>query len=178
MMIIQYPQRRFSSVGRASALQAEGQRFESVNLHHLNADLAQLVEQLTCNQQVGGSIPLVGTSGEVAKWLNAADCKSAPQGSVVRIHFSPPQLAQQPSGKASDFDSDMRQFESSLGSHICVVYVLLAQLVEHLTFNQRVGRSNRPRVTTYICRCSSMVELQPSKLTTWVRFPSPAPFYI
>ena len=41
---------RFSSVGRASALQAEGQRFESVNLHHLNADLAQLVEQLTCNQ--------------------------------------------------------------------------------------------------------------------------------
>ena len=28
-----------------------------------------------------------------------------------------------------------------------------------------------------ICECSSMVELQPSKLTTWVRFPSPAPFY-
>ena len=40
---------RFSSVGRASALQAEGQRFEPVNLHHY-AGLAQLVEQLTCNQ--------------------------------------------------------------------------------------------------------------------------------
>ena len=26
-----------------------------------------------------------------------------------------------------------------------------------------------------ICGCSSMVELQPSKLNTWVRFPSPAP---
>ena len=40
-----------SSAGRASALQAEGQRFEPVNLHHyLIADLAQLVEQLTCNQ--------------------------------------------------------------------------------------------------------------------------------
>ncbi len=25
------------------------------------------------------------------------------------------------------------------------------------------------------CGCSSMVELQPSKLNTWVRFPSPAP---
>src|SRR5262245_29684900 len=25
------------------------------------------------------------------------------------------------------------------------------------------------------CGCSSMVELQPSKLATWVRFPSPAP---
>ena len=26
-----------------------------------------------------------------------------------------------------------------------------------------------------ICRCSSMVEPQPSKLMTWVRFPLPAP---
>ena len=41
---------RFSSVGRASALQAEGQRFEPVNLHHFFADLAQLAEQLICNQ--------------------------------------------------------------------------------------------------------------------------------
>ena len=30
-------QRGFSSVGRASALQAEGQRFESAKLHHLNS---------------------------------------------------------------------------------------------------------------------------------------------
>ena len=28
-----------------------------------------------------------------------------------------------------------------------------------------------------ICGCSSMVEHQPSKLDTWVRFPSPAFFY-
>ena len=28
------------------------------------------------------------------------------------------------------------------------------------------------------CECSSMVELQPSKLTTWVRFPSLAPFFL
>jgi hypothetical protein len=26
-----------------------------------------------------------------------------------------------------------------------------------------------------LCGCSSMVERQPSKLITWVRFPSPAP---
>ena len=39
---------RLSSVGRAPALQAGGQRFEPVSLHH--ADLAHLVEQLTCNQ--------------------------------------------------------------------------------------------------------------------------------
>ncbi len=46
---------RFSSVGRASALQAEGQRFEPVNLHH--ESLAQLVEHLTFNQRVAGSNP-------------------------------------------------------------------------------------------------------------------------
>ena len=49
-------------------------------------------------------------------------------------------------------------------------------MAEHLTFNQRVRGSNPLRVTI-LCGCSSMVELQPSKLTTWVRFPSPAPTY-
>ena len=49
-------------------------------------------------------------------------------------------------------------------------------MAEHLTFNQRVRGSNPLRVTI-LCGCSSMVELQPSKLTTWVRFPSPAPIY-
>ena len=33
---------RFSSAGRASALQAEGQRFESVNLHHLKCRLSSI----------------------------------------------------------------------------------------------------------------------------------------
>ena len=46
---------RFSSVGRASALQAEGRRFEPVNLHH--ESLAQLVEHLTFNQRVAGLNP-------------------------------------------------------------------------------------------------------------------------
>ena len=45
---------RISSAGRAPALQAEGRRFEPVILHHiirhLYAGVAQLVEQLTCNQ--------------------------------------------------------------------------------------------------------------------------------
>jgi hypothetical protein len=42
---------RISSAGRASALQAEGRRFDPVILHHfICAGVAQLVEQLTCNQ--------------------------------------------------------------------------------------------------------------------------------
>ena len=39
---------RISSVGRAPALQAGGHWFEPGILHH--AGIAQLVEQLTCNQ--------------------------------------------------------------------------------------------------------------------------------
>ena len=47
-----------SSAGRASALQAEGHRFESYRSHF--ADVAQLAEQLICNQQVIGSSPFIG----------------------------------------------------------------------------------------------------------------------
>ena len=42
-------------------------------------------------------------------------------------------------GKAHDFDSCMRRFESCIPSH----YDLLAQSAEHLTFNQGVPRSSR-----------------------------------
>ena len=83
-----------SSAGRASALQAEGHRFEPCRSHmdgfpsgqrgqtvnllqvasvvriHLHplaerrcADVAQLAEQLICNQQVTGSSPVVGFMG-------------------------------------------------------------------------------------------------------------------
>ena len=62
---------RISSAGRASALQAEGRRFEPVILHHFELYIF-----------VGG----------VAKWLNAADCKSAPSGSAVRICPPPPSI--------------------------------------------------------------------------------------
>ena len=114
------------------------------------AEIAQLVEQLICNQQVPGSSPGFGTIffGEVAKRLNATDCKSV----LIEFDGSNPSLsttydiASQPSGKASDFDSDMRQFESNRGSHF-FRYDLLAQLVEHLTFNQRVMSSNLIQVT-------------------------------
>ena len=58
-----------SSAGRASALQAEGHRFEPCRSHlklinsiiqYEYADVAQLAEQLICNQQVIGSSPIIG----------------------------------------------------------------------------------------------------------------------
>ena len=50
--------------------------------------VAQLVEHLIEAQSVGGSIPSQAIGG-IAKWLNAADCKSAPSGSAVRICLPP-----------------------------------------------------------------------------------------
>ena len=47
--------------------------------------------------------------------------------------------------------------------------------LERLVWDQEVAGSNPVTPTT--CGCSSMVEHQPSKLDTWVRFPSPACCY-
>ena len=73
-----------SSAGRASALQAEGHRFEPCRSHLTNsfisyADVAQLAEQLICNQQVIGSSPIIGFKilyGGIPEWPKGADCKS------------------------------------------------------------------------------------------------------
>ena len=42
-----------------------------------NAGVAQLVEQLICNQQVGGSSPSTSSKcGRIPEWPKGADCKS------------------------------------------------------------------------------------------------------
>ena len=38
--------------------------------------MAQLAEQLICNQQVIGSSPIVGSNGWIPEWPKGADCKS------------------------------------------------------------------------------------------------------
>ena len=55
---------------------------------------SSVVEQLTCNQQVGGSNPFASSTdfegaGEVAEWTKAADCKSA-GASLRRFESFPP----------------------------------------------------------------------------------------
>ena len=67
-----------SSAGRASALQAEGHRFEPCRSHLTNsfisyADVAQLAEQLICNQQVNGSSPFIGFLGKRKSLRKAKD---------------------------------------------------------------------------------------------------------
>ncbi len=83
----------------------------------LYGSVAQSVEQRTENPRVGGSIPsrAIFYCGGLAKWPNAADCKS------VLSEFG----GSNPSASTSFF--------------ICEP---LAQLVEHLTFNQGVEGSS------------------------------------
>jgi hypothetical protein len=57
--------------GSASALGAEGHRFKSYHPDHLNATVAQLAEQLICNQQVVSS-SLTGGSNLKFNDLNKA----------------------------------------------------------------------------------------------------------
>ena len=72
--------RDLSSAGRASALQAGGHRFEPCRSHllfdFLYADVAQLAEQLICNQQVIGSSPIIGFASEYL-FLFWADSREA-----------------------------------------------------------------------------------------------------
>ena len=82
------------------ACQAGGRGFKSRQLRQHLADVAQLVEQLTCNQQVIGSSPIVGSiifkiylykinnfvnnsKERFPSWPKGADCKSA----GVRLHW-------------------------------------------------------------------------------------------
>ena len=81
-----------SSAGRAPALQAGGHRFEPCTVHYFQptrANVAQLVEQLTCNQQVIGSSPIVGFMGEFPSGQRGQTVNLLALPSVVRIHFPP-----------------------------------------------------------------------------------------
>ena len=69
---------------------------------------SSMVEQLICNQQVAGSIPIASSNGEiqdagVAEWLKAADCKSAGiLPTVVRTHPPAPLFAAESESRGSN----------------------------------------------------------------------------
>ena len=64
-------------------------------------------------------------------------------GILLIIDVAPFNGGMSPSGKAPDFDSGIRRFKSCHPSQ----HDPLAQVVEHLTFNQGVRSSNLRRVT-------------------------------
>lgn len=57
-----------------------------------------------------------------------------------------------------------------------VTITLVKEVRKPLFSNANLASDSlRKRGQHLFCGCSSMVELQPSKLVAWVRFPSPAP---
>ena len=67
--------REHSSAGRASALQAEGHRFEPHSGRHCFASVAQSVEQRTENPRVDGSIPSGSTKCGFSSSGRAPPCQ-------------------------------------------------------------------------------------------------------
>ena len=75
--------RGLAQFGSALGLGPRGRGFKSLNPDQFKcicAGVAQLVEQLICNQQVAGSSPIASSIflifGRVPEWPKGADCKS------------------------------------------------------------------------------------------------------
>ena len=132
-----------------------GQRGQTVNLlatpsvvriHHrpLNADVAQLAEQLICNQQVIGSSPIIGFQfNNTAGWSSlearrAHNPKVTGSNPVPAIYAQIAQLVEQ--------RTENPRVAGSIPA-LGIFHGALAQSVEHLTFNQVVRGSN-PRCFT------------------------------
>ena len=100
---------------------------------------------------------ILGSAGGVPEWLKGADCKSvglAP--TLVRIQPPPPRSPQ----------------SGALARDVAVVSAIVCLYVYA---DEGVEQQAKRWVGTHAGGCSSMVEQKPSKLTTRVRFPSPAP---
>ena len=100
---------------------------------------------------------------DVAKWLTHQIVALAFGGSIPldrpMIFKTQYFVGESPSGKATDFDSVMRRFDPFLPSH-CEP---LAQLVEHLTFNQGVEGSSPSWLTSFNGGLAQLVEHLPCK---------------
>ena len=96
-----------SSAGRASALQAEGHRFEPCRSHLTNsfisyADVAQLAEQLICNQQVIGSSPIIGFQFNNTAGWSSLEARRAHNPKVVGSNPAPAICPDSSVGRAED----------------------------------------------------------------------------
>ena len=129
------------------------------------ADVAQSVERLTCNQQVAGSTPAIGSAsrqrngrGEVPERPKGADCKSA--GERLRRFESSPLHSERERvrndetmrrgsssvGRARAFQARGRGFESRLPlvmvTNVGNACAHVAQVVEHFLGKEEVTGSN------------------------------------
>jgi hypothetical protein len=139
-----------------------------------DADVAQLVEQLICNQLVGGSIPSIGSErkiengewrmengnththfGEIPERSNGADCKSVGEA----FGGSNPPLPTRPGAKCQVSSAKKSTLYTS---HFTLDHAEVAHLVERKPSKLQVaGSSPVFRSNSHphpLRRCSSVVE--------------------
>ena len=124
---------------------------------YLYADVAQLAEQLICNQQVIGSSPIIGFMGEFPSGQRGQTVNLLAVLSVVRIHL-PPLRKFHIENVAGWSSSEARRAHNPkvVGSnptpatrHI-KCHAQIAQLVEQRTENPRVAGSTPALGTFYL----------------------------
>ena len=109
------------------------------------ADVAQLAEQLICNQQVIGSSPIIGFFGWIPEWPKGTDCKSA--ANCFGGSNPPPPIALQKAYKLITRDGAVWKLVGLITRRSQVQILLpqlnaqIAQLVEQRTENPCVAGS-------------------------------------
>ena len=124
--------RALSSAGRASALQAEGHRFEPYSAHHILCGLVvQLVRMPACHAGGRRFEPVPGRQffsqcikhGGYRQAVKTQGCGSCIRG--FESHYPPHyDVGVSPSGKATDSDSVMRRFESCYPSQSNTAFLI------------------------------------------------------
>ena len=119
-----------------------------VGAYILYADVAQLAEQLICNQQVIGSSPIIGfytisycIYGQIPEWPKGTDCKSA--ANCFGGSNPPPSILKLNIAGWSSLEARRAHNPKVTGSNPvpATTYAWLAQLVEQRTENPRVTGS-------------------------------------
>ena len=111
--------------------------------------MAQLAEQLICNQQVIGSSPIIGFEFYIAAGWSSLEARRAHNPKVIGSNPIPATYAQI-AQLVEQRTENPRVAGSIPALGICIrnytnttiIYGALAQSVEHLTFNQVVRGSN------------------------------------
>ena len=108
--------------------------------------MAQLAEQLICNQQVIGSSPIIGFEFHIAAGWSSLEARRAHNPKVTGSNPVPATHAQ--IAQLVEQRTENPRVAGSIPA-LGIYHGALAQSVEHLTFNQVVRGSNPRCFTKY-----------------------------